>query len=123
MGGRKILNLVLIANECHDSQIKSSVPGLNRKLDIENVHDHINWDTLITCFREWGLVVNGGVDSLMHHYNPIFSVGEWFPNKRFNSSRVLRKGNPFFTFALYLGYGAIEYDVKKNRRKGLHLLF
>ena len=52
--GRQILDSVLIASERIGSRLKSKVPGVLCKLDVEKVYDHVSWDFLMYMLQRCG---------------------------------------------------------------------
>ena len=54
VGGRQILDALLIANEVIDSMMKKKEKGILCKLDIVKAYDQINWNFLFSILQKMG---------------------------------------------------------------------
>ena len=92
---RQILDLVIIANECLDSRLKTGLPGLLCKLDVEKAFDHVNWRFLMQLLEKGGFSAKWRQWIFFCISTVRFSILiNGFPCGFFESSRGLRQSDP-----------------------------
>lgn len=89
-----MLDSILIANECVDSQVKSKVPRVISKLDVEKAYNYVNWEALLDLLKrmafgeKWCKWIRTCISTVQ------FSVlVNGSPTDFFGSSRGLRQGD------------------------------
>ena len=95
MKGRQILDSVLIAFECIDSRLKTVIPGVLCKLDVEKAYDHVNWGFLMYMLQRYGFFDKWRKWIWYCISTVKFSILiNGSPSDFFGSSRGIRQGDP-----------------------------
>lgn len=120
LGGRCILDGVLIANEVVDWWKKSKQKGLILKLDFEKTYDSVNWEFLLAMMQNFGFGEKwvGWIKECIS--TPRISVlVNGSPTAEFSPQKGLRQGDPLSHFLFNIVAEGLNILLERAKRKGL----
>ena len=122
MRNRQILDFVLIANEYFDSSLKTGLPGLLCKLDVEKTFDYVNWQFLMQLLEQGGFSTKLRRWIFLCISTICFSILiNGSPCGFFESSKGLRQGDPLSPLLFVLVMEALGRMLDKVVHEG-HML-
>lgn len=119
VGGREILDSVMIANQCLECRMKSGTPSVIVKLDIEKAYNHVIWTALFYLMERMGFGARSGRWMKACITTVRFSVlVNGYLADFFDSSHGLRQGDPLSPLLFVLVMEVLSRLLKRMEERG-----